>query len=241
MIAVAYGWTTAVSVRNRSFGPFHLALAMSTLPIQDHGELQRAFDTIVTNLPSPFREKTSSRVAFSCRVCGKCASYHVSTYVLLKELSPQALSYDYFNAAVPWTEKLLPCYSDDMHPNCDDCASSSDWTIDTNSTSRLVWLQYPRKFHPQATHYLRLLGKDSFFAGGCSWQCISLIIHQGNDPFYGEQQPAEHFYVLENEGPKCKFLCYNNAVGLHYIDDTKIKDGDRICGLLYRTAGIITK
>ena len=130
---------------------------MSTLPLQVHGELKRAFDTIVTNLPSPFREKTSSRVAFSCRVCGKCASYHVSTYVILQELSPQALGYDYFNVAVPWTEKLLPCSSDDMQPNCDDCASSSDWTIDTNATCRLVWLQYPRELHPQATHYLRLL------------------------------------------------------------------------------------
>ena len=99
-----------------------------------------------------------------------------------------------------------------------------------NATCRLVWLQY-----------WSLLGKDSFFAGGSSWQCISLVIHQGRDPLYGDHQPTEHFYVLESEGPKCKSLCYNNAVGLHYIDDTKIKDGDRICGLFYRTTDITTK
>ena len=44
--------------------------------------------------------------------------------------------------------------------------------------------------------------ENPFFAGGSSWQCISLVIHQGRDPLYGDHQPAEHFYVLEREGPK---------------------------------------
>lgn len=86
-----------------------------------------------------------------------------------------------------------------------------------------------------------VLGQGFFFAGGKSWQCVSLVIHQGYDLLSGEQQPSEHFYVLECEGPKRRPLCYNNAVGLHYIDDTKIKAGDRICGLLFRTTDIATK
>ena len=241
MIAVARGWTTAVSVRNHFFGKFHLALAMSTLPLQVHGELKSTFDYIVTTVPSPFREKASSKVSFSCRVCGKNAPYRVPTFVILHELSPHALVRDYFNASVPWTEKLLPGSPNDTQPNCDYCASCSSWTIEINATCRLVWLQYPREFHPQAIQYLRLLGKDSFFAGGCSWQYISLVVHQGNDPLYGEHQPSEHFYVLESEGPKCKSFCYNNAVGLHYLDEDKTKDGDRICGLLYRTTDNATK
>lgn len=241
MIAVARGWTTAVSVRSHFFGKFHLALAMSTLPLQVHGELKSTFDYIVTTVPSPFREKASSKVSFSCRVCGKNAPYHAPTFVILHELSPHALVRDYFNASVPWTEKLLPGSPNDTQPNCDYCASCSSWAIEINATCRLVWLQYPREFHPQAIQYLRLLGKDSFFAGGCSWQYISLVVHQGNDPLYGEHQPSEHFYVLESEGPKCKSFCYNNAVGLHYLDEDKTKDGDRICGLLYRTTDIATK
>jgi len=70
---------------------------------------------------------------------------------------------------------------------------------------------------------------------------FSVVVHQGRDPLYGENQPADHFYVLENDGPKCNFVCYNNAVGLHHIDDTKIRSGDRICALLYRTTDIVTK
>ena len=238
MKAVAYGWTSAVKLRNSDFGPFHLALAMCTLPAQVHGELQRTFDTMAVHLPAPFLQKLCSSVTFTCRVCGVGSSHSVSTFFALQPLPLDALGHDCFNAAVPWTDKLLP---GGMQPHCDDCASSSDWTINTHSTSRLVWLQYPRASHPQATGYLNFLGKDPLFSGGCSWQCVALVIHQGHDPLYGEQQPADHFYILENEGPKCKFLCYNNAVGLHYIDDAKIKDGDRICGLFFRTTDITTK
>ena len=32
-----------------------------------------------------------------------------------------------------------------------------------------------------------------------------------------------------------------NAVGLHYVEDTKIKPGDRVCAFLFRTADITTK
>ena len=131
MIAVARGWTTAVSVRNRDIGHFHLALAMSTLPLQVHGDLKRAFDSIITTIPSPFREKASSKVTFSCRICGKSALYDVPTFVILHEQSPTALGHDYFNASVPWTEKLLPGSPED---NCDDCASSSSWTIEMSAT-----------------------------------------------------------------------------------------------------------
>ena len=70
---------------------------------------------------------------------------------------------------------------------------------------------------------------------------MALIIHQGHDPLNGEQQPSDHFYILENEGPKSKFLRYNNAVGLHYIDESKIKDGDRICGFFFRAPNVTTK
>ena len=241
MIAVARGWTTAVSIKNHDFGHFHLALAMSTLPTHVHGDLKLAFDSIVMTIPSPFREKASSKVSCSCRVCGKSASYDVPTFVILHALSPTALGHDYFNASVPWTEKLLQGSSEDVLSNCHDCASSSSWTIEMLAACRLVWLQYPRELHPQAIQYPKLLGKDPFFAGGGSWQCISLVIHQGNDPLYGDHQPAEHFYVLESEGPRGKSFCYNNAFGLHYIDDAKIKEGDRICGHLYRTTNITTK
>ena len=50
MKAVAQ-WTTAVNLRNHNFGPFHLALAMCTLPKQVHGEVQRTFDSMAVNLP----------------------------------------------------------------------------------------------------------------------------------------------------------------------------------------------
>ena len=41
MKAVAQGWTAAINLRNYNFGPFHLALAVCTLPKQVHGEVQR--------------------------------------------------------------------------------------------------------------------------------------------------------------------------------------------------------
>ena len=241
MKAVAHGWTTAINLRNSDFGPFHLALAMCTLPEQVHGEVQRTFDSLAVNLPAPFLQKVCSLVTFDCRVCGASSSHSVSTFFVLQPLPFEAPGHDYFNSAVPWTDKLLPSATESRQQCCNDCASSSDSTVNTCATSRLVWLQYPRASHPQANTCLSFLGKDPLFSGGCSWQCVALIIHQGHDPLNGEQQPAEHFYILENEGPKCKFFCYNNAVGLHYIDDAKIKDGDRICGFFFRSPDIATK
>ena len=241
MKAVAHGWTTAINLRNHNFGPFHLALAMCTLPEQVHGEVQRTFDSVAINLPEPFLQKTCSSVTFHCRVCGASSSQFASTFFVLQPLPQGALGHDYFNSALPWSDKLLPSATESRQQRCNDCASSSDFTVKICATSRLVWLQYPRASHPQANTYASFLGKDPLFSGGCSWQCVALIIHQGNDPLNGEQQPAEHFYILENEGPKCKFLCYNNAVGLHYIDDAKIKDGDRICGFFFRAPDIATK
>ena len=196
---------------------------MCTLPEQVHGEVQRTFDSMAINLPAPFLQKLCSSVTFACRVCGVSSPHFVSTFLVLQPLPIDALGHDYFNAAVPWTDKPLPSHAEGTQQHCNECASSSDSTVNTNATSRLVWLQYPRASHPQANSYLSFLGKDPLFSGGCSWQCVALVIHQGHDPLYGEQQPSEHFYILENEGPKCKFLCYNNAVGLHYIDDAKTK------------------
>ena len=78
------------------------------LPLAAHGEVKRAYDNIVATLPSPFREKTSSKVAFTCRVCGKKASHDIPTFIVLEPLEVQADSHNYFKAAVPWTENLLP-------------------------------------------------------------------------------------------------------------------------------------
>ena len=79
MIAAARGWTTAVGVKTLPFDKHYLALSMATLPLVAHGEVKRTFDSIVATLPSPFREKASSKVAFTCRVCGKKASHEVPT------------------------------------------------------------------------------------------------------------------------------------------------------------------
>ena len=244
MIAVARGWTTAVGVKALPFDKHYLALSMATLPLVAHGEVKRTFDSIVATLPSPFKEKASSNVAFTCRVCGKKANHEVSTFIVLEPIISQADSHEYFNAAVPWTEDLLPGSAESIHelpPNCQDCASDSSWIVESEPTCKLVWPQFPREFHPQALHYGTFIGKDPFFAKGLSWNCVAVVVHQGSDPLYGEQQPADHFYVLENDGPKCNFLCYNNAVGLHCLDDTKIRPGDRICAFLYRTTDIATK
>ena len=244
MIAVARGWTTAVGVKTLPFDKHYLALSMATLPSAAHGEVKRTFDSIVATLPSPFKEKASSKVVFTCRVCGKKASHDVPTFIVLEPIISQASGHEFFNAAVPWTENLLPGSAESLHdsvPNCHECASDSSWIIEAESKCKLVWFQFPREFHPQALQYATFIGKDPFFVRGLSWKCVSVVIHQGRDPLYGENQPAEHFYVLENEGPKCNSLCYNNAVGLHHIDDTKIRPGDRICALLFRTTDITTK
>lgn len=36
-------------------------------------------------------------------------------------------------------------------------------------------------------------------------------------------------------------MCYNNAIGLYHIDDSRIRVGDRICGFLFRTSDIVTR
>ena len=175
LIAVARGWTTAVGVRTLSFDKHHLALSMATLPLTAHGEVKRTFDSFVTMLPSPFQEKASSKVVFTCRVCGKRASHKIPTFIVLETITPQASCHEYFNAAVPWTESLLPGSigtADDASPNCNDCASDSSWVIETEARCKLVWLQYPRELHPLALHYSTFLGKDPFFVKGHSWTYI---------------------------------------------------------------------
>ena len=244
MIAVAQGWTTAVGVKTLPFDKRYLALAMATIPSASHGEVKRTYDSIVTTLPSPFKGKASSQVTFVCKHCNKNASREVSTFIVLEPIKSVVTAHEFFNAAIPWTESLLPGAPQaqlDPLPNCPECAIDNTWTIEYEAKCRLVWFQFPRDFHPLALQYADLLGKDPFFAKGRSWKCISAVIHQGRDPLYGENQPADHFYVLENEGPKHSFLCYNNAIGLHHIDETKIRPGDRICALQFRTTDIISK
>ena len=181
MKAVAQGWTTAVNLRNHTFGPFHLALAMCTLPKQVHGEVQRTFDSLAVSLPAPFLQKICPLVTFDCGVCGVSSSHFASTFFVLQPLPQNALGHDYFNSAVPWTDKLLPSDTASGQQYCNECASSSDFLVNTCAASRLVWLQYLRESHPPANTYMNFLGKDSLFSGGCSWQCAALIIHQGHD------------------------------------------------------------
>ena len=66
----------------------------------------------------------------------------------------------------------------------------------------------------------------------------ALVIHQGPDPLNGEQQPCEHFYLLEHENVNSTTLKYDNATGLSQLSVSQIKAGDRICGILYRHATI---
>ena len=244
LIAVAHGWTTAVGVKTLPFDKHYLALSMAILSPEAHGEVKRTFESIIAALPSPFKEKVSSEVTFECRCCCKKASYDVAAYIVVEPLMLTTNCHDYFNAAVPWTENLLPGAAEDLHsfrPNCHECAIDSTWTIESEAKCKLVWFQFPRDFHPQALSYDNFLGKDPFVVRGLSWRCVSVVVHQGQDPLNGANQPSDHFYVLENEGPASKFFCYNNAVGLHQVEDTKIKPGDRICALLFRTADITTK
>ena len=182
MIAVARGWTTAVGVKTLPFDKHYLALSMATLPSAAHGEVKRTFDSIVATLPSPFKEKASSKVVFTCRVCGKKASHDVPTFIVLEPIISQASGHEFFNAAVPWTENLLPGSAESLHdsvPNCYECASDSSWIIEAESKCKLVWFQFPREFHPQALQYATFIGKDPFFVRGLSWKCVSVVIHQG--------------------------------------------------------------
>ena len=99
-------------------------------------------------------------------------------------------------------------------------------------------LHFLRKSQPLATDYDKFLNKDTFHSCGQIWQCIALVIHQGPDPLNGEQQPCEHFYVLEHENTNSTILKYDNATGLSQLCISQLKAGDRICGILYRHATI---
>ena len=92
MKAVAQGWTTAINLRNYNFGPFHLALAMCTLPEQLHGEVQRTFDSMAVNLPEPFLQKICSLVTFECRVCAVSTPHFVSTFFVCRK-RPWAMTF----------------------------------------------------------------------------------------------------------------------------------------------------
>ena len=87
--------------------------------------------------------------------------------------------------------------------------------LEANALKR--WLHCQRERQPFATDYEKFLYKDTFQSGGQIWQCIALVIHQGPDPLNGEQQPCEHFYVLEHENVNSTTLKYDNAAGLSSI------------------------
>ena len=79
------------------------------------------------------------------------------------------------------------------------------------------------KKQPLATDYDKFLYKDTFHSCGQIWQCIALVIHQGPDPLNGEQQPCEHFYVLEHENTNSTILKYDNATGLGQLCISQLK------------------
>ena len=238
MVAVAKGWTCAVGLPSDDFNHYHLALAMSTLPEEIHKDLKLTYEAIVAIIPPPFHELAGSKVLFTRRQCQWSSEQEVATFIVTSKLSEFAPSFEYFEAAFPWTEKLLQVTDVAKNTACQECASDFDWNLRTVAPCRLVWLQYVREQQPLATSYTQFLDKDPFQSGGRIWQCIALVIHQGHDPLNGEHQPCEHFYLLECEGSNPKLLSYNNSVGLHYSEISHIKGGDRIGGLLYRISTI---
>ena len=238
MVAVAKGWTCAVRLPNNNFDHYHLALAMSTLPDEIHKDLLRTYEAIVAIIPPPFQELISSKVLLTCRRCQKSSEQDVATSIVTSTPAGLPSHFAYFEAAFPWSENLLPAGNDGQDATCQECASDFDWSLQTSSPCRLVWLQYVRNHEPLATSYAQFLGKDAFQSSGQIWQCIALVIHQGPDPLNGEHQPSEHFYLLEHEGSKPNTLKYDNSNGLHYANISLLKGGDRICGLLYRISTI---
>lgn len=238
MVAVAEGWTCAAGLPSHDFNHYHLAPAVSTLPDEIHKDLQRTYEAIVAIIPPPFHELAGSKVLFTCRRCQRSSEQDIATFIVTSKLPELSPSFDYFEAAFPWTEKLLQVTDVAQNTVCQECAVDYDWNLQTVAPCRLVWLQYVREQQPLATSYTQFLDKDPFQSGGRIWQCIALVIHQGHDPLNGEHQPCEHFYFLECEGSKPKLLSYNNPVGLHYAEISHIKGGDRICGLLYRISTI---
>ena len=241
MIAVAKGWTCASHLPNDDFDHYHLALAMSTLPKDTHMDLLRTYESIVAIIPPPFHDLLGSRVSFTCRSCCKTVEHNVATFIVTNPPTGLLLHVVFFEAAFPWSEHLLPNGRDDgmnACQECQECASNFNWATVSCSPCRLVWLQFLRNKQPLATDYDKFLSKDTFHSCGQIWQCIALVIHQGPDPLNGEQQPCEHFHMLEHENTNSTILKYNNATGLSQLCISQLKAGDRICGILYRHATI---
>ena len=241
MVAVAKGWTCASYLPNDDFDHYHLALAMSTLPKDTHMDLLRTYESIVAIIPPPFHDLLGSRVSFTCLSCHRIAEHNVATFIVTGLPTGLLLHIAFFEAAFPWSEHLLPIGCDNginAGQECQECASNFNWATISCSPCRLVWLHFQRERQPLATDYEKLLDKDTFQSSGQIWQCIALVIHQGPDPLNGEQQPCEHFYVLEHENVNSTTLKYDNATGLSQLSVSQIKAGDRICGILYRHATI---
>ena len=237
-VAVAKGWTCAARLPDGD-NHYRLALAMSTLPDEIHKDLLRTYEAIVAIIPPPFQELISSKVLFTCRRCQKSSERDVAVFIVTSTPTGLPSHFAYFEAAFPWSENLLPVSNDGQDATCQECAIDFDWSLQTGSPCRLVWLQYVRNHQPLATGYAQFLGKDAFQSSGQIWQCIASVIHQGPDHLNGEPQPSEHVYLLEYEGSKPNILKYDNSNGLHYANISLLKGGDRICGLLYRIS-IIT-
>ena len=241
MVAVAKGWTCAFHLPNDDFDHYHLALAMSALPKDTHMDLLRTYESIVAIIPPPFHDLLGSRVSFTCLSCHRIVEHNVATFIVTDSPTGLLLHVAFFEAAFPWSEHLLPIGRDDginAGQECQECASNFNWATISCSPCRLVWLHFQRASQPLATNYDKFLNKDTFQSGGQIWQCIALVIHQGPDPLNGEQQPCEHFYVLEHENANSTILKYDNATGLSQLCISQLKAGDRICGILYRHATI---
>ena len=195
----------------------------------------------VAIIPPPFHDLLGSRVSFTCLSCHRIAEHNVATFIVTGLPTGLLLHIAFFEAAFPWSEHLLPIGCDNGRnagQECQECASNFNWATISCSPCRLVWLHFQRERQPLATDYEKLLDKDTFQSSGQIWQCIALVIHQGPDPLNGEQQPCEHFYVLEHENANSTTLKYDNATGLSQLSVSQIKAGDRICGILYRHATI---
>ena len=241
MVAVAKGWTCASHLPNDDFDHYHLALAMSALPEDTHMDLLRTYESIVAIIPPPFHDLLGSRVSFTCLSCHRIVEHNVATFIVTDTPTGLLLHVAFFEAAFPWSEHLLPIGRDDginASQERQECASNFTWATISCSPCRLVWLHFQRASQPLATDYDKFLNKDTFQSGGQIWQCIALVIHQGPDPLNGEQQPCEHFYVLEHENANSTILKYDNATGLSQLCISQLKAGDRICGILYRHATI---
>ena len=241
MVAVAKGWTCASHLPNDDFDHYHLALAMSALPKDTHMDLLRTYESIVAIIPPPFHDLLGSRVSFTCLSCRRIVEHNVATFIVTDPPTGLLLHVAFFEAAFPRSEHLLPTGRDDginACQECQECASNFNWATISCSPCRLVWLHFLRKSQPLATDYDKFLNKDTFHSCGQIWQCIALVIHQGPDPLNGEQQPCEHFYVLEHENTNSTILKYDNATGLSQLCISQLKAGDRICGILYRHATI---